>query len=109
MSRKTTITLDPLDDQAIQRVKTRYGCSDSAAIRLSLRVLAASPMLELPLPLPPMNTRRMTFWVNTADDEAIREIISRYAPAKTTSAAIRLALHALVKSPMLTLQGEPTQ
>jgi|GEM_PF-3367532 hypothetical protein len=108
MSRKTTITLDPLDDQAIQGVKTRYGGSDSAAIRLSLRVLAASPILELQPPLLPMNTRRMTFWAETADDEAIQVIINRYNPAKTTSAAIRLALHALVKSPMLTLQGEPT-
>ena len=45
---------EEIDSQAIQIIKERYGCeSESAAMRLALRVLAASPMLEIqPIPRP---------------------------------------------------------
>lgn len=51
MNQKKLVILEPEDTQAIATIKARYGCeSDSQAIRLAVRVLAASPMLTVPLP-----------------------------------------------------------
>jgi hypothetical protein len=109
VSRRTTISLDPLDDRAIAGIRGRYGGSKHAAIRLAVRVLAASPKLALPPPMPPMDVRVMTFQLYTADDEAIQVILDRYTQATTASGAIRLALHALNSSPTLQLTGETTE
>lgn len=51
MNQKKLVILEPEDMQAVATIKTRYGCeSDSQAIRLAVRVLAASPMLTVALP-----------------------------------------------------------
>ncbi len=49
MGAKKLIRMDEERDlKAIAILRERYGCeSDSAAVRLALRVLAASPMLEI--------------------------------------------------------------
>ncbi len=58
MKRKMLWLDDELDAQAIEVIKTRYGCeSESQAMRLALRVLAASPMLTLELPTKPTHAR----------------------------------------------------
>jgi len=50
MKRKLLWLDEDEDYDAIRRIKARYGCeSDSAAMRLALRVFAASPMLQIPL------------------------------------------------------------
>ncbi len=109
MSRRTTISLDPLDDRAIASIQANYGSTKHAAIRLAVRVLAASPKLKLPAPMPPMDVRVMTFRLTAADDEAIQVVMERYAQATTISGAIRLALHALANSPILQITGDTTQ
>jgi hypothetical protein len=58
MKRKMLWLDEELDFQAIQIIKERYGCeSESQAMRLALRVLAASPMLHLELPAKPTHAR----------------------------------------------------
>lgn len=58
MKRKMLWLDEALDHAAIQIIKERYGCeSESQAMRLALRVLAASPMLELQLPEKPTHAR----------------------------------------------------
>jgi len=58
--KRFTVWLDEaVDAQAILDIKQRYGCeSDATAIRLALRVLAASPMLTIQPPAPPPHARR---------------------------------------------------
>ena len=52
MNQKKLVILEAEDMQALATIKAKYGCeSDSQAIRLSLRVLAASPMLTVTLPV----------------------------------------------------------
>jgi hypothetical protein len=51
----TTVRLEPEDKEAIERIKTLYGCpSDNAAIKLALRMLARgeSSQRKPPAPLP---------------------------------------------------------
>ncbi len=44
----TTIRFDEADDEAIERIRTRWGLdSNSAAIRFALRVVAWSERLEI--------------------------------------------------------------
>lgn len=52
MMKRKLIWLDEvLDKEAIRIIREKYGCeSDSAAMRLALRVLAASPTLQIQLP-----------------------------------------------------------
>ncbi|NUM47613.1 MAG: hypothetical protein HUU38_23160 [Anaerolineales bacterium] len=58
MKRKMLWLDEEIDHTAIQIIKERYGCeSESQAMRLALRVLAASPMLELQLPDKPLHAR----------------------------------------------------
>lgn len=46
--KRTSIFLSKEDKDAIEIIKARYGVStDSDAIRLALRVLASSPLLQL--------------------------------------------------------------
>lgn len=49
--KRNMIWLDEkIDKEAIRIIRERYGCqSDSAAMRLALRVLAASPTLQIHL------------------------------------------------------------
>lgn len=50
---KKTVYLDIADQQAIRELRKRYGLStDADVIRLALRVLAASPFLQIQ-PSPP--------------------------------------------------------
>ena len=58
--KRTTIWLDDeIDAQAIQTISVRYGCeSGSQAMRLALRVLANSPILEIQLPERPRHAQR---------------------------------------------------
>jgi len=59
MTRKTLWVDDEIDAAAIQVIKERYGCeSESQVMRLALRVLANSPMLEVQLPETPIHARR---------------------------------------------------
>ena len=58
MKRKTIWLDDEIDGKAIQIIKERYGCeSESQAMRLAVRVLANSPMLEIQLPKRPKHAR----------------------------------------------------
>lgn len=58
MKRKMLWLDEEIDQAAIQIIKERYGCeSESQAMRLALRVLAASPMLEIQLPEKPTHAR----------------------------------------------------
>ena len=53
------LRLEPEDVKALATIKARYGCeSDSQAMRLALRVLAASPTLTITLPLRPKKEPR---------------------------------------------------
>lgn len=57
MKRKS-FWLDTEDEQALSIIQRRYGCeSESQALRLAVRVLAASPMLEVRLPSTPKHAR----------------------------------------------------
>ena len=58
--RRITLWIDErIDAEAIQTIVQRYGCeSESAAMRLALRVLADSPMLEIQAPPRPKHARR---------------------------------------------------
>lgn len=57
MKRKT-FWLDSEDEAALAVLSRRYGCeSESQALRLAIRVLAASPMLEVRLPPTPKHAR----------------------------------------------------
>jgi hypothetical protein len=59
MKRFTVWLDDEIDTQAIMDIKQRYGCeSDATAMRLAIRVLAASPMLAIQPPEPPPHARR---------------------------------------------------
>jgi Arc/MetJ family transcription regulator len=59
MKRKMLWLDEEIDAAAIQTIRTRYGVeSESAAMRLALRVLANSPMLTLDLPERPTHARR---------------------------------------------------
>ncbi len=58
MKRKMLWLDDVMDAEAIQIIKERYGCeSESQAMRLALRVLAASPVLQIDLPQKPTHAR----------------------------------------------------
>ena len=58
MKRKMLWLDDVMDAEAILVIKERYGReSESQAMRLALRVLAASPMLEIQLPAKPTHAR----------------------------------------------------
>ena len=58
MKRKMLWLDEKIDREAIQIIKERYGCeSESQAMRLALRVLAASPMLQIQLPETPTHAR----------------------------------------------------
>lgn len=58
MKRKMLWLDEEIDFAAIEIIKTRYGCeSESQAMRLALRVLAASPMLQIELPAKPIHAR----------------------------------------------------
>lgn len=58
MKRKMLWLDEEIDTHAIQVIKERYGCeSESQAMRLALRVLAASPMLQIQLPDKPIHAR----------------------------------------------------
>lgn len=58
MKRKMLWLDEEIDQTAIQIIKERYGCeSESQAMRLALRVLANSPMLEIQLPETPTHAR----------------------------------------------------
>lgn len=51
--------LGPEEDEALRIISARYGCeSESQALRLALRVLAASPILTVSLPPPPKHARK---------------------------------------------------
>ena len=60
MNKKVLLWIDEeIDGRAIQIIRARYGCeSDSAAMRLALRVLADSPMLAIQAPPRPTHARR---------------------------------------------------
>lgn len=59
MKRATVWLDDQIDAQAIADIKQRYGCeSDAAAMRLALRVLAASPRILIEPPETPTHARR---------------------------------------------------
>lgn len=59
MSEKKLLRLAPDDLNALATIKARYGCeSDSQAMRLALRVLAASPPLTVTLPARPKKETR---------------------------------------------------
>lgn len=50
--------LGPDEDEAVRVIMARYGCeSKSQALRLALRVVAASPMLTVSLPPTPPHAR----------------------------------------------------
>jgi len=54
-----SIWLDPTDEAAIRALRERYGIdSDSGAIRFALRVLAASPLVQVAVPPPPKFAHR---------------------------------------------------
>jgi len=56
---RTTIFLGDEDREAIQTISRRYGlATESDAIRLAVRVLAASPHLTIELPPRPKHARR---------------------------------------------------
>jgi hypothetical protein len=53
------IWLGPEDEDALRILVQRYGCeSVSQAIRLAIRVLAASPILQVDLPPTPKHARK---------------------------------------------------
>ncbi len=57
MKRKS-VWLGKADEEAIRVIKDRYGCeSESQAMRLALRTLAASPPLQIQLPPKPKHAR----------------------------------------------------
>jgi len=56
---RTSVFIGPEDRAAIEIIKQRYGVATEAdAIRLALRVLAASPMLQIELPPRPKHAHR---------------------------------------------------
>jgi len=56
---RTTVLVGPEDRAAIEVIQPRYGVATEAdAIRLALRVLAASPLLEIELPPRPQQAHR---------------------------------------------------
>ena len=56
---RTSVFVGPEDRAAIEIIKQRYGvATESDAIRLALRVLAASPMLKIELPARPKHAHR---------------------------------------------------
>lgn len=58
MKRKT-FWVAPEDEQALSIIQQRYGCeSESQALRLAVRVLASSPMLQVDVPPPPKHARK---------------------------------------------------
>ena len=56
---RTSVFVGPEDRAAMEVIQPRYGVATEAdAIRLALRVLAASPMLEIKLPPRPKQAHR---------------------------------------------------
>jgi Arc/MetJ-type ribon-helix-helix transcriptional regulator len=103
-AKRTTCWIYPIDDRAIERIRARWGLSsDSDAVRLALRVLAATRGVQLEPAPGDGEARLFTLWRFPADVEAI-EILSRGGELSDAD-VIRGAIRYLSKSELVAISS----